>query len=827
MSKPSRYIDHELNARHKDFDAAEVRFCFAFPDVYEVGISHLGLKILYTIINDLDYAMADRAYLPWLDALDIMRQEGIPLYALEGKQEVRRFDVLGITLQSELTFTNVLELLDTAGIPIHADERDCSHPVVIAGGPCASNPLPLKPFVDAFLIGEGEEAIEEIARAVKEWKEETLPPQACDGDREKRTILLRKLSAIEGMYVPAVHDSLLQQDKSFRIKIRKYSAFADNIKTHTPQLMPWQLATHNRYVAEIMRGCTRGCRFCHAGYFYRPVRERSPEDILNDLLREVEQFGWDEAGLVSLSSSDYTCIRPLLEALLKKIDQQKTNVSLPSLRVDSLDDALISLLREVGREGLTIAPEAGTQRLRNVVNKNLSEAEILTGVRIAKDLGWQRIKLYFMIGLPTETEADIQGIIDLVNLIVGETGKRFQINVSLSPFVPKAHTPFQWAAMLPPEEQLRRALLIKHAFLRQKFIKIRYHTIESSLLEAVISRGSESASAWIEQAWRLGAKYDGWNESFNWENWTRAAEDAGHDYRAVLDAFSPDAALPWDFIDLGVDKTWLGEEWKKAESGIPTIDCRNGCIACGVCDDKIVMQTAQKNEDFERELASLPAPAPKETPGTKAVFIKSWHYRLLYTKGGDFRFIGHLDWMRMVFRLVGRSKLPIVYTQGFNPHPKIAFGPALAVGVTGENEYLDFYTSENLATDELVSALKSLFVGGLELKSVIPFTEAVSEAQPVADVLSIQVPTAWAEQVSCTVKTFEQADSLLFVKRKKDSERTYDLKQVILKISLEDDVLHITKLLQSPNIFEILSVLTGVEKDDLQSWEISRSGFIY
>jgi radical SAM family uncharacterized protein/radical SAM-linked protein len=797
-----------------------VRFCFAFPDVYEVGISHLGLKILYTIVNDLDYAMADRTYLPWLDALDLMRQDRIPLFTLEGKHRVSDFDVLGITLQSELTFTNVLELIDLSGIPIHSSSRNNSHPVVIAGGPCASNPLPLKPFIDAFLIGEGEEAIEEIVEVIRSSKKEQV-------SRFNRNDVLKRLAQIRGMYVPSVHDKLHEQNKKPRVRIRKYSAFVNNLKTHTPQLMPWQLATHNRYVAEIMRGCTRGCRFCHAGYFYRPVRERSPEQILDSLLQEIEDYGWEEAGLISLSSSDYTCIKPLLEALLKKIDQAKTHVSLPSLRVDSFDDTLISLLKEIGREGLTIAPEAGTQRLRNTINKNLSAEEILSGVRIARELGWQRIKLYFMIGLPTETNDDIQGIIDLINQIINEAGKRFQINVSISPFVPKAHTPFQWSAMLDRDELLSRVLLVKHAFQRFKFVKIRYHTIESSMLEAVLSRGNESAAAWIEQAWKNGARYDGWNEGFNWEYWTDAARDTGYDYQIVLQGFGTEEALPWNFIDLGVEKTWLAAEWLKALNGIMTMDCREGCVACGVCDNEIVKQTAQSNARLEKELSSLPVPASKEHPGIKSVFIKSWHYRLIYRKGGDFRFIGHLDWMRMVFRLMGRSRLPVVYTQGFNPHPKVSFSPALGVGITGENEYLDFFISIELAPDEIAKSLKSLFIGGLELKEIIPLTGNVPHIQPVADELVIIVPPEYMEFASEKIPRFEAAVSFPFVKQKKDGERTYDLKQVVISFSLKNNEMHIIKQLQSPNIYELLSMLLDLDKDELYSWETSRTGFIF
>jgi len=795
-----------------------VRFCLAFPDVYEVGISHLGLKILYTILNYLPDVMADRTYLPWFDALDLMKQENIPLFALESKQAVSSFDVIGITLQSELTYTNILELLDLAGIPVRSELRTDKDPLILAGGPCASNPLPLSPFIDVFLIGEGEEAITEIAEIVKAWKNQT-------GSDPSRAELLQQLTALEGIYVPAVHDRTRQTDAKFRIKIRKYSEFHANKLTHKPQLLPWQLSTHNRYTAEIMRGCTRGCRFCHAGYFYRPVRERNPKDILDDLLKEVSENGWEEAGLISLSSSDYTCIRPLLEALLKKVNQQKTHVSLPSLRVDSLDDSLISLLREVGREGLTIAPEAGTQRLRDVINKNVSEADILSGIRIAKELGWQRIKLYFMLGLPTESEEDVQGIIDLVQTIIAETGKRFQISISLSPFVPKAHTPFQWSAMPDPELLLHRALLVKHSLQRYRFIKVRYHTIESSLLEAVLSRGDADTADWIESAWKAGACYDGWNEGFDWQRWLVAAQQTGYDFTSVFHEYPVDTVLSWDFIDIGLDKKWLLDEYNKALTGETTTDCRNGCHNCGVCNEETGMNLVGVDAEFEHMVVSTLSPQIKTDPGKTNLHIPGREFRLIYSKGGDFRFVGHLDWMRMVFRLFGKSSSPVIYTQGFNPHPKISFGPSLAVGVYGDNEYLDFHLAETGKESDWEKSLYVDFRDGLILKDIIPHDDSGDFPQPLCDDYRILFPVNQADMIRKQVNKFIELPGLEFHRRKKDSEKVYNLKEVIKSIAVRDNELNLTKLLQSPNICDLLSLVLELEKDELYKWEIRRTGF--
>ncbi len=456
VEKPSRYIDHEINACRKDFAGNKIRMAFAFPDAYEIGISHLGLKILYSIVNSLPDLMADRVYLPWTDLADMMRAEKLKLFGWESRMPVDQFDLLGITLQSELTFSNVLETIDLSGLAIRSELRAETDPIVMAGGPCATNPLPLAPFVDVFYLGEAEEGIIEIAEILKEHS-----------SKQER---LRKFADMDSCYVPAMH-----QDGRI-VHSSKFNGFHNSQLQHKPQLLSWQLATHNRYVAEIMRGCSRGCRFCHAGYFYRPVRERAPEAILQDLLTEVKASGWDEAGLVSLSSSDYSCIQELLLSLLFAVDTQKTHISLPSLRADSLSDPLVKAMQSLGREGLTIAPEAGSERLRKVINKNLSETEIMAGIETALRLGWQKIKLYFMLGLPTETEEDIDAIIELIDKINAIGKRRLQINVTLSPFVPKPFTPFQWCKMLEGEILLNRAWRVKNSCGKARNIKIKYHT---------------------------------------------------------------------------------------------------------------------------------------------------------------------------------------------------------------------------------------------------------------------------------------------------------------------------------------------------------------
>ena len=812
VEKPSRYIDHEINACHKDFAAAEVRFAFAFPDVYELGVSHLGLKILYSIINELDYAMADRIYLPWADLNLLMREARLPLFGIESRIEARAFDILGITLQSELTYTNVLELIDLAGIPVHWNQRDEACPIVMAGGPCAANPLPLAPFVDVFFIGEAEEAIIQIALILRE--------------RKSRSSRLEMLAALESCYVPALHGYAPAK----AISIRKYVNFSEPGLQHKPQLLSWQLATHNRYVAEIMRGCSRGCRFCHAGYFYRPVRERSPEMILQDLLAEVQQSGWDEAGLISLSSSDYSCIQEVLLSLLNAVDTHKTHISLPSLRVDSLDDSLVQVLKSLGREGLTIAPEAGSQRLREVINKNLSEEDILKGIEIALKLGWQKIKLYFMLGLPTEDESDIDGIIELIDKINTMGKRRMQINITLSPFVPKPFTPFGWCAMLDRDTLLDRARRIKTAYFKNRNIKIKYHTIENSLLEAVLARGDLQVAYALEAAWKKGASFDGWNECFDYSTWEAAFKESNTDISLYLNAWETEQALPWDFIDTGVSKEFLLSELAKAEQGIQTPDCRELCTLCGVCNSELQTHNAKSPAVGMAEKegvrgAGLPADKGKKVivePG-KAPPLQ-YRYRVHYQKVGLLRFISHLDWMRMLFRRVAVLELQTVFTQGFNPHPKVSLSPPLPVGVEGTAEFFDISFYAPYSPDLIIQEFRQTQIPDFILLGCE--SQSGKSALPLAECVSLKIPADLAEEAKVRISQFLAKESFSYTKATATRQKSYDLSSIILRMEWQHGELLIEKKLESPALYDVLAAIFLWDKKLLYSIPITRTGYI-
>ncbi|MBC8385316.1 MAG: TIGR03960 family B12-binding radical SAM protein [Candidatus Cloacimonetes bacterium] len=796
--KPTRYINHELNSFHKSPSNKTINFCLAFPDVYEVGFSHLGLKILYSILNNEEDAVADRVYLPWTDFVSKLKENKIPLFGLESKVAVKEFDVLGITLQSELTFTNILHLLELSQIPIFSSERTKNDPIVIGGGPCVSNPEPMTDFFDAFLIGDGEEAIIEIKEVLKET-----------GNRENR---LAELSKIKGIYVPDFGTNK-------KVHIRKFMGLSDSEREHDNQLIPWIMPTHFRYVAEIMRGCTRGCRFCHAGYYYRPVREKKPEDILKQLAKEVKEFGWDESALTSLSTSDYSCIKELLFELYSITTHTTTSLSLPSMRVDTIDDDLIKFLNKMRQSGLTIAPEAGSQRLRNIINKNITEVDILKSVEIALNNNWKLIKLYFMIGLPFEEEADIDAILDLVERIIEMSRKKLRINITISPFVPKVFTPFQWSKMDSMENLIDKAKRIKRSLSRYKFIKVSYHSIETSVLECVIGRGDRKIGKLIYNAYWNGAIFDGWNECFDFDVWKRAAGSAGIEFEKYLSAIPSDSILAWDHIDIGIDKAFLIKEWQNAQNEASLEDCKNGkCSACGVCNSEIYNVYAEKKEltkpDFQIE-----------KPENQYVFF---HYRVFFEKIGIMQFVAHLDLVRMLQRIFRISRIPIVFSQGFNVHPRISPGPPLPIGVHGENEYCDFVLDQKLDLAEIEAKFSLTFPEKLNIRKVEFLENKKQRAMDFFKYEEMQIilPEDISDHFQERSEIFLKAEEWFYCRRRKGKEQTTDLKQIIVNITFHQNILTIIKKIVGASIFDILREVFEIERNETGRLEITRKRLI-
>ena len=594
IEKPARYIGGEVNSVMKDKGKVDIRFAMCFPDVYEIGMSHLGIQILYDMFNRREDVWCERVYSPWTDLDKAMREQQIPLFALESQDPVREFDFLGITIQYEMCYTNILQILELSQIPLHASERTEADPIVIGGGPCSYNPEPLADFFDIFYIGEGETVYDELLDAYKEW----------NGSGKSRREFLEMAAEIEGLYVPQFYDAAYHEDGTLRSFIPNNVHAPDTVKkqavmevTDSPYPMkpvvPFIKATQDRVVLEIQRGCIRGCRFCQAGMIYRPTRERNVEKLKEYARTMLQNTGHEEISLSSLSSSDYSELKELVTFLIDEFKDKGINISLPSLRIDAFSLDVMSRVQDIRKSSLTFAPEAGSQRMRNVINKGLTEEDILEGAGQAFEGGWTKVKLYFMLGLPTETEEDMREIARLSDRVARryyeipkeQRNGKCQITASSSFFVPKPFTPFQWASMFPAEEYTRRALIVKDEFqaqLNRKSLKYNWHDAQTTVLEGVMARGDRRVGRVIEEAYRLGCLFDSWTECFDNDLWMQAFENTGVDIDFYnLRQRGADELFPWDFIDIGVSRKFLYREWEKAMTGEVTPNCRMQCSGCG------------------------------------------------------------------------------------------------------------------------------------------------------------------------------------------------------------------------------------------------------
>ena len=592
VSKPARYTGQEWNSIKKDHSQVDVTFALAFPDVYDVGMSHLGLKILYHILNCRPDCAAERVFAPWVDMEEEMRAASIPLHTLESFRPVKEFDVIGFTLQYELSYTNILNMLDLAGVPLTTAERTDEHPFVIAGGPCGFNIEPIADFIDFLSLGESEEAIEEIAECLAYWKRAGKPGG--------RLGLLTQVAQMEGVYVPSFYDVTYNGDGTIQavtpnrpeakaVIIKRIVKDLETIDYPTKPIVPFLDTVHDRAVIELFRGCTRGCRFCQAGMLYRPVRERKPETLLKIAQELIDNTGYSELSLSSLSSADYSCLHELVRSLIAQFKEQGVSVSLPSLRIDSFSVELAQEVQAVRKSGLTFAPEAGTQRLRDVINKGVTEKHLEDAVTAAFQAGWSSVKLYFMIGLPSETDEDVKGIaelayrvLDLYKQVKGRRGAK--VTVSISSFVPKTHTAFQWFGQDTVAEIERKQHYLR-SLIRDRSITYNYHDARTSFLEGVFARGDRRLAQVVVHAWQNGAKYDGWSEHFRYDVWMRAFAASGLDPAFYANRErNEDELLPWDHLDAAVHKSFFLSEYQRALSQEYTVDCRRDeCSACGVC----------------------------------------------------------------------------------------------------------------------------------------------------------------------------------------------------------------------------------------------------
>jgi len=793
VEKPSRYLGSEINSIKKNLDQVKLRFALAFPDLYEIGTSHFGMQILYHILNSDPDIAAERVFAPAVDMDALLKKTGQSILSLESRAPLGCFDIIGFSLLYELNFTNVLTILDLADIPFLAAERDRSHPLIIAGGPCTSNPEPIADFFDAMVVGDGENVIIQLA---DEWL------QLKKDESGNKETLLHRWSQIDGVYIPSFFEPQFD-DHGFQTLIPRFSNYnrvsraiiddLDRMPFPEKPVIPFGRPVHDRLRLEVSRGCTRGCRFCQAGMIYRPVRERSPEHLMSLAADSIEVTGYEDISLLSLSTGDYGCLAPLIERLMARFGSENVAVSLPSLRAGTLTSQLMKLIQQVRKTGFTIAPEAGSQRLRDVINKNISEQEIIETVQDAFQLGWQVIKLYFMIGLPTETEDDLRALVDLVKKlrkIKGKNRRQSKINVSVATFIPKSHTPFQWASQISLAESKSKIRWI-HNQLKIPGVQFKWQDPKVSQLEGLWARGDRRLNRLLIAAYNRGCRFDGWSDRFNYDLWQEAiaAEGIEPDFFTARTRVVAEP-LPWDHIDNQVNRSFLAQELANALEHKLTEDCRNGsCQHCGTCDfEKIEPRTYRS---FEKQ-SNLTCQAPD------AVNIDFKSLSVFYSKQGQAKYFGHLEMVNVFLRAVKRAGIQVKYSEGFHPKPKISFDDPLPIGIESDRERLIMKVPGSIDPDAVTQALNTQLPEGLVIIS----------SKFMAPIAKPEVPGSSAYQVTLRDGQFNEDDLRSFNNRSEVTISLSNRKGKLKKIDLKDMVKDI-EWLDSRQLRISLSAETG------------------
>lgn len=834
VEKPGRYLGGEYQSIVKDWESTPVHVALTFPDLYEIGMSHMGMKILYSILNQQPDILAERAYTPWFDMEKALRERNLPIYSLENTRPLQDFDILGFSLQYEMTYTNILTMLDLCGIPLRAEDRDLRYPLVIAGGPCAMNPEPTSRFIDAFVIGDGEEIFPKLARNYVQLREQGL----------SKTEILVELAKLGGIYCPALYSTREEESTGFTVVdaplyegvpalVRRNIVEDINAYPYpSDSPVPLTEAVFDRTTMEIARGCTEGCRFCQAGIIYRPVRERDPEQIVNSVLASIDKAGYDESSLTSLSTADFSCVSPLVKNLMAKLKERRVSLSVSSLRAYGLTGDLLDEIADVRNTSLTFAPEAGTQRMRDVINKNITEEDIAQSAHNIFSRGWRKMKLYFMIGLPTETDEDVTGIAETAARMLNIAKKYYKhwkmvnVTASISSFVPKPHTPFQWCQMMDLSEiQRKQGLLMGLA--RQHQIGIKWHESLISHIEGVMSRGDRKVGEVIERAWKKGARLDGWGNFLKFEEWMASIEEAGLDKYTYLRTIPLDSQLPWGHIHVGVEPKFLVQEYKRAIKDRLSPPCGKPfrakvhhtnlveheadqrkliCYDCGIaCDMK---QMREERKDYLVKLGAIELPVIQPDPAVgelRAPKLEKFEqgepftYRATYTKLQRSQFVSHSDLIRALPRIIRRAGLEAYYSQGFHPKPVMVFAPALSLGVPSFGELVDFQLVQDLPAAEILHRLNAVCPEGIRFEKIEKIannnkdlakvihggTYLVGLARETAASL-MQIRDSQLEEVlQQRITALMESDSLMVARTRRDRTREVDIRPLLGKVELK------------------------------------------